>query len=173
MKKSSLLLVIAITLATTAFAQNPGRGAQRSSITMAVEGLNCTTSLGGFTFPAMSWSFGATDTLPAAGGSGGVTGKVSLSDLMITKRTDSCSPALFTATVSGRHFRRVTLIQQDTHRDDTFKVTMEEVIVSSYQIGGTERDEVPSEQVAFHFSKICFEDTQSGAKACYDLILGR
>jgi len=104
MKKSSLLLVIVVAVAASALAQNAGqRGnfGQKSSIAVTVEGLNCTTSLGAGTFPALSWSFGAQNTVSTTGGGGGGTGKVSLSDLAISKRADSCSPALFTATVSG------------------------------------------------------------------------
>lgn len=174
MKKSSLLLVVALALTVSALAENPGRGfGPKSSITVSVDGLNCTTSLGAGAFPALSWSFGANNTTSTAGGTGGGAGKVSLSDLHISRRTDSCSPALFTATVSGKHFLHVTLVQQDTRKDDTFKVTMDEVLVSSYQIGGTQNDEVPTEQVSFNYSKICFEDVQSGAKACYDLKTGK
>jgi type VI secretion system secreted protein Hcp len=177
MKKFSLVVLVSILLAASALAQNAGpRGhfdGPRSSITVTVNGLTCATSTAS-SFSALAWSFGATQTIASGGaGGGGGTGKSTVSDLTISKRTDACSPALFAATVSGKHFNTVTVVQQDTQKDDTFKVTLEQVLVSSYQLGGSQSQEVPTEQVSFHFNKICFEDSQSGTKACYDATTGK
>jgi type VI secretion system Hcp family effector len=177
MKKFCLVALPLLLLTASALAQNaPARGrfdGLKSSITVMVEGLNCTTSVGSAAFSALSWSFGAIQPVQSGGTGGGTSaGKASLSDLSISKRTDACSPALFAAAVSGKHFQKVTVVQQDVQKDDTFKVTLEQVLVSSYQLGGTQSQEVPTEQVSFSFAKICFEDSQSGAKACYNLATG-
>jgi type VI protein secretion system component Hcp len=173
MKKISLLLVMAVALAASAIAQNAHANfGQRSSITVNLNDASiCTTSLGGGIFPALSWSFGAVQPISTSvGGGGGTSGKAQVSDLTISKRTDACSPALFNLVVTGKHIAKVTLTQEDTKKDDTFKVTLEEVLVSSYQIGGTQSDEVPTEQVAFHFAKTCLEDIQTSTKTCYNAV---
>jgi len=163
MKKMSLLLFVFTALAV-ASAQND----RRSAITVSVDGLNCTSSLGAGAFPALSWTFAATDAVSTGGtGSGGSVGKTTISTLNITKRADSCSPLLFNDVVTGRHIKSVTIVQE-SNRNDVFTVTLSNVIISSYQLGGDQSSAVPTEQIAFAFSKICLADSQSGTKACYN-----
>jgi type VI protein secretion system component Hcp len=167
--KGVLLLVLAICVAASA--QN-GRPGNRSSIVVTVDGLNCSTSLGTGVFPALAWSFGATDSLSSGGtGSGGSTGKVALSSLTVSKRADSCSPRLFGDVVTGRHIKTVTIVQENTRGDD-FTVALSDAIVSGYQLGGNESSEFPTEQISFAFSKICLTDSQSGTKTCYNPATG-
>ncbi len=177
MKKFSLVVFALVLLTASGLAQNAAARTRfdgpKSSITVTVDGLSCTTPLGLGAFSALAWSFGATQSISSGGTGGGAgAGKPSVSDLSVSKRTDACSPALFAATVSGKHFPKVTVVQQDAQKDDTFKVTLEQVLVSSYQLGGSQSQEVPTEQVSFNFAKICFEDSQSGAKACYNATTG-
>lgn len=167
--KGVLLFVFAMCVAASA--QN-GRSANRSSIVVTVDGLNCSTSLGTGVFPALAWSFGATDSLSTGGtGTGGSVGKVAVSNLNVSKRADSCSPRLFADVVSGRHIKTVTIVQENT-RSEAFTVTLSDVIVSGYQLGGTESTELPTEQISFAFSKICLADQQSGTKTCYNPLTG-
>jgi type VI protein secretion system component Hcp len=167
--KSVLLFVLAICVAASA--QN-GRSGNRSSIVVTVDGLNCSTSLGTGAFNALAWSFGATDATSSGGsGSGGSTGKVALSTLTVSKRADTCSPRLFADVVLGRHIKTVTIVQENTH-NEAFTVTLSDAIVSGYQLGGTESSELPTEQIAFEFSKICLTDVQSGTKTCYNPATG-
>lgn len=168
-KKCVLLFVFAMCVAVSA--QN-GRSANRSSIVVTVDGLNCSTSLGTGVFSALAWSFGATDALTTGGvGTGGSTGKVAVTNLSISKRADSCSPRLFADVVSARHIKSVTIVQENT-RNEAFTVTLSDVIVSSYQLGGNESTELPTEQISFDFSKICLTDSQSGTKTCYSPLTG-
>jgi type VI protein secretion system component Hcp len=51
-------------------------------------------------------------------------------------------------------------------------VTLSDVIVSGYQLGGNQSSELPTEQIAFEFSKICLMDVQSGTKTCYNPATG-
>ena len=170
MKKIGVLLFV-FAICVAAFAQN-GRSGNRSSIVVTVDGLNCSTSLGTGAFNALAWSFGATDAVSSGGtGSGGSTGKVSLSNLTISKRADTCSPRLFADVVLGRHIKTVTIVQENT-RSEAFTVTLSDVIVSGYQLGGTESTDLPTEQIAFEFSKICLLDVQSGTKTCYNPATG-
>lgn len=167
--KGVLLFVLAMCIA--AAAQN-GRSPNRSSIVVTVDGLNCSTSLGTGVFPALAWSFGATDAISTGGtGTGGSVGKVAVTNLTVSKRADSCSPRLFADVVTGRLIKSVTIVQENT-RSEAFTVTLSDVIVSSYQLGGTESTELPTEQIAFEFRKICLTDSQSGTKTCYSPLTG-
>jgi type VI protein secretion system component Hcp len=167
--KGVLLFVLAICVAASA--QN-GRSGNRSSIVVTVDGLNCSTSLGTGAFNALAWSFGATDAVSTGGtGSGGSTGKVALSTLTVSKRADTCSPRLFADVVLGRHIKTVTIVQENT-RSEAFTVTLSDVIVSGYQLGGNQSSEFPTEQIGFEFSKICLMDVQSGTKTCYNPATG-
>lgn len=172
MKKITTLCAVTILLATAAWAQNgQGRG-RRSTIVVTVEGLSCTTSAGTGMFPALTWSFGATQTVNTTGGGAGA-GKANITDVTVTKRTDSCSPILFGDVATGRHIARVTIVQQDNNHDDVFNVVLQDVIVSSYQLSGTQADEVPTEQISFNFAKITLTDAISGNKFSWDLRLNR
>jgi type VI protein secretion system component Hcp len=142
-----------------------------------VDGLNCSTPVGTGTFAALSWSFGANQsstTGSASSGAGaGKASPASLTSLNLTKRADSCSPLLFGDVVSGRVLKAVTLVQQDKAKDDVFTVTLTNVSVSTYQLGGDQSSEIPTEQISFTFGKICVSDTQSGTKFCWDSTTNR
>jgi type VI secretion system Hcp family effector len=145
----------------------------RSSIIVTVDGLNCTTSAGTASFAALSWSFSATQAqTTGSAGTGAGAGKASLTGLNVTKRADSCSPALFGAVVSGKVVKSLTLAQ-DNAKEDVFTVTLTNVLVSSYQLSGEQSSDIPSEQVSFVFQKICVSDTQSGTKFCWDASANR
>ena len=166
MKKTGLLLFV-LAMIATASAQND-RPANRSAITVAVDGLNCSTTLGTGAFPALAWSFNATDALSTGGtGGGGSASKTTVSSLTVSKRADNCSPLLFADVVSGRHIKTVTIVQEN-NRNEVFTVTLSNAIISNYQLGGDQSSSLPTEQIAFSFSKICLADSQSGTKACYN-----
>lgn len=170
MKKTGVLLFVFI-LCIAASAQN-GRSTNRSSIVVTVNGLNCSTPLGTGVFPALAWSFGATDSLSISGAGGGTSsGKVTLSNLTVSKNADSCSPRLFGDVVIGRHIKTVTIVQENT-RSESFTVTLSDVLVSSYQLGGSESSEFPTEQISFTFTQICLADSQTGTKTCYNPLTG-
>jgi|SRR5215472_10892289 len=60
--------------------------------------------------PVNSFALGASNPAEIAAASGGAgAGKVSLSDLTITKNVDKASPSLFSACASGRHFATAQL----------------------------------------------------------------
>jgi type VI protein secretion system component Hcp len=168
MKKTTLLLFV-FAMCVAASAQN-GRSFNRSIITVSVDGLNCSTTLGGGVFPALSWTFAASEAVSSTG-SGGSAGKPVLSTVNVTKRADSCSPRLFNDVVTGRRVKTVTIVQENT-RSEIFTVTLSNVIISSYQIGGDQSGELPAEQISFSFSSICLADSQSGTKTCYNSATG-
>ncbi len=168
LRKISMLFVFALVGATVALAQNPhARFDGRSTITVAVDGFTCNNNQG--VIPALSWSFGVSNPTVVSAGGGAGAGKAHLSDLSVSRRADGCSPLLFAASVTGKIFKSVTVVQQDVQKDDIFTVTLQDVIISSFQLGGDHSNEVPSEQIGFSYEKICVADNGTGTKACWDL----
>jgi type VI secretion system secreted protein Hcp len=168
LKKTLLLFVFTMLGTTVALTQNPrARFDGRSTITVAVDGFTCNNNSG--TIPALSWSFGVATPAQVNTGGGAVAGKANLTDLSVTRRADGCTPLLFAASVTGKVFKSVTVVQQDAQKDDTFTVTLQDVIISSYQLGGDHGSEVPSEQIGFSYERICVADNGTGNKACWDL----
>jgi len=172
MKKITMLVVCTLLLAAAAWGQN-GRD-RHSTITVTVDGLSCTTPAGTGMFSALSWGFGATLPVTSSTGSGAASsGKATLSDVAISKRTDSCSPLLFGDVALGRHIKKVTILQQDGNKDDVFQLTLEEVIISSYQLSGDEGHEVPTEQISLNYAKITIKDMITGTTFGWNVALNR
>jgi type VI secretion system secreted protein Hcp len=168
LRKLLMLFVLTLLGATFALGQNPrARSDGHSTMTVTVDGFTCNNNQG--TIPALSWSFGVTTATQVNTGGGASASKANLSDLSITHRADGCTPLLFAASVTGKVFKSVTVVQQDAQKDDTFTVTLQDVIISSYQLGGDHGNEVPSEQIGFSYEKICVADNGTGSKACWDL----
>lgn len=102
-----------------------------------------------------SFDWGVTNSARQSS-SGGGSGKVTFSDLTITKPVDTSSPKLLQATSSGTHFSeakldvtRLIADKQQTYLEFKFQ----EVLVSGYQISGT-ADTIPTETLTLNFSKI-------------------
>jgi type VI protein secretion system component Hcp len=162
MKKIGVVLGILLMLTSFGWAQ-------KSKISVAVDGLSCSTPAGPGTFAATAWSFGAANTSDSSGGSGGaIVGKASVGDLNITKAFDPCSPALFGGVVTGKFYKSVTLTQTEKKDSDYLIVTLTNVLISSYQISGNQANEDPFESVSFNFAKICIFESSSGSKFCFD-----
>lgn len=131
-----------------------------------------------------SFSWGASQagieqmSFAGAGGGRGV-GKVSVHDISITKSVDKATPVLMLSSAVGTHYPRVVLSVRKAGGDqqqEYFKVTLTDVMVSSYQLGGSQGT-VPTDNFSLNFSKIEFEyrpqsaDGSLGApvKAGYDV----
>ncbi|MGH9520925.1 MAG: type VI secretion system tube protein Hcp [Terriglobales bacterium] len=105
----------------------------------------------------------------SSGSTGAGAGKASISDLNVQKSFDQCSPALFGAVVTGKHFNTVTLTQLDANNNVVLTLTLSEVLVSAWQMSGTVSQDLPIESVSFAFAKVCVAETAGGGKFCYDL----
>ena len=105
----------------------------------------------------LSWSWGATNSGSAAAGGNTSTGKVNVQDLSITKRFDKSSPQLFLRCATGQHISTATLsVRKAGKRDqeDYLKITMTDVMVSSYQTGVASGGDAPADSVSFNFAKV-------------------
>ena len=104
-----------------------------------------------------SFSWGASNSGSAAHGGGAGAGKVSMQDFSFTTRVNRASPKLFLACATGQHIKSALLTIRGSGREQAefLKVTMSDVLVSSYkQDGSSEGDEVPTDQISMNFSKI-------------------
>src|SRR3546814_2383573 len=74
-------------------------------------------------------------------GGGGGTGKAEFSDINFSKQADKSSPKLVKAAAEGEHIKEVVLTCRKASgkggQVEYLKVTMNDVMVSSYQTGGS------------------------------------
>ena len=104
-----------------------------------------------------SYSWGQVQSGSAGHGGGGGAGKVQPQDFHFVKKVDKASPVLMIACATGQHFKSVILTARKAGagQQEYLKITMEDVLISSYQIGGSAHsDVVPLDQVAMNFAKL-------------------
>jgi type VI secretion system secreted protein Hcp len=132
------------------------------------------------TIEVESFSWGATQQGSFSAGSGGGAGKVSFQDLHLTTRVNKSSPILMLACATGQHIKKATLFVRKAGGDqhDYYKVDMTDLLVSSYQSGGSSgSDALPVDQFSLNFGAIKFEykpqkadgSLDSAVTAGYDL----
>jgi len=104
-----------------------------------------------------SFSWGATNSGSHAGGTGGGAGKVSFQDITFSCHVNKSSPILMLNCATGEHIKKAVLFvrKQGTDQQDYYKVTLSDLLVSSYQSGGAHG--VPMDQFSLNFTKILFE----------------
>lgn len=113
-----------------------------------------------------SFSWGASQSGTFATGGGGGAGKVAMQDFHFTMGMNTASPALFLACAQGAHLKNATLTCRKAGKDqqEFLKVTMSDVMVSSFQTGGQGGgDVVPSDQISLNFAKIEIEYKEQDA----------
>jgi type VI secretion system secreted protein Hcp len=111
-----------------------------------------------------SWSWGETNSGSHAGGGGGGAGKVSMNDYNFTMRINKASPKLFLACATGQHIKEALLTCRKAGKEqqEYLKIKFTELLVSSYQTGGSSGDVVPVDSISLNFTKI--EMTYSSQK---------
>ena len=111
-----------------------------------------------------SFSWGETQSGTFAVGGGGGSGKVSMQDFHFTMLVNKASPALFLACAQGDHIKNAILTCRKAGKDqqEFMKVTMNDVLVSSFQIGGA-GGVVPTDQISLNFAKIEVEYKEQDA----------
>jgi type VI secretion system secreted protein Hcp len=92
-----------------------------------------------------------------SGSSGGEarSGRANVQDVTITKVLDKTSPLLFDDCVTGNYLKKVDILYDKPMGDsqeDYFKIHMEDALITSIQLSGTQEN--PMESISFAFSKI-------------------
>ena len=115
----------------------------------------------------LSFSWGVSHAAPAGGGGALVP---QFNDLVITKRTDKSSPLLMLSTASGKQHPRVvlTLTREGEPKGGYYTITLEEVLVTSFQTSGNAGDDRPTESLSLNYTKIKFEYTPMKADGTPD-----
>lgn len=108
-----------------------------------------------------AWSFGASNAGSSSLGTGLGSGKVSLHDFNFTVENGKASVQLFLACAKGNHIPNAILSCRKTGGDGTpytyYKVTFENLVISSFQTGGSQGGGLPMENISFNFTKITHE----------------
>ena len=108
-----------------------------------------------------SFSWGVTNTGSASSGGGGGSEKAVSQDFHFTSSLSKAAPSLMLACATGRHSRSATLTCRKAGgagQIEFLKIRLEDVLVSSYQIGGVPPSDalVPTDQFSLNFGKIDF-----------------
>ena len=103
----------------------------------------------------MSWSWGLTQSGNTHLGPGSGAGKVAVQDVSFVKYTDGATAALVKFCMNGKHFKEAQLIVRKAgeHPLEYLIVKMEDLIVSSVQTGGSQGEEMLTENVTLNFAK--------------------
>jgi type VI secretion system secreted protein Hcp len=106
-----------------------------------------------------AWSWGETNAGGHAYGGGGGAGKVSMNDFNFTMRVNKSSPKLLLACASGQHIPSALLTCRKAGKDqqEYLKIKFTDLLISSFQTGGSAGDVVPVDNISLNFSKIEYE----------------
>lgn len=106
-----------------------------------------------------SFSWGETNTGSAVQGGGFGAGKVAMQDFHFTMTVNKSSPKLMLACANGQHIKTAVLTARKAGKDqqEFLKWTLSDILVSSYQHGGSQGDVIPVDQISFNFGKVDME----------------
>ena len=106
-----------------------------------------------------SWSWGATNTGSHQQGGGGGSGKVHMQDFHFTMRNNKASPKLLLACANGEHVKTALLTCRKAGKDqqEYLKISFKDILISSFQSGGSEHAEIPVDQISLNFAAIKIE----------------
>jgi type VI secretion system secreted protein Hcp len=104
-----------------------------------------------------SWSWGESQGGTHAAGGGGGAGKVHMQDFHFVMKVNKASPKLMLACATGEHVKKAVLTCRKAGKEqqEYLKIEMTDVLVSSYQTGGSGHGGVvPTDQISINFAKI-------------------
>ncbi len=106
-----------------------------------------------------SWSWSEHQGGTSAHGGGAGAGKVSMQDFHFVMKVNKASPKLLLACATGEHIKKGLLTCRKAGKDqqEYLKITLTDVLVSSYQTGGSQSDVLPVDQISLNYSQIEFE----------------
>jgi type VI secretion system secreted protein Hcp len=105
----------------------------------------------------LSYSWGATQSGTLGTGGGGGAGKVQFNDFHFTQKTTKASPSLFLACASGQHLKEATITVRKaggSQSQEYLILKMSDILVTSFQSGGSSGEDRPTENVSMAFAKV-------------------
>jgi type VI secretion system secreted protein Hcp len=117
-----------------------------------------------------SWSWGETQSGSSSVGGGGGAGKVSMQDFSFSMAVNKASPLLFLSCATGKHIAKASLVcrKAGDKQQEYLKIHFEDLLISSYQTGGSAGQEIPIDSISFNFAKIKMEYAPQTAKGGLD-----
>lgn len=112
------------------------------------------------TIEVMSFSWGVTNAGSYGSNMGGGAGKASFQDMHFTSSVGKASANLAQACASGKHITKAVLYvrKQGEQQQDYYVVTLEDLLVSSYQSGDAAGgSSIPTDQFSLNYAKIKYE----------------
>lgn len=130
----------------------------------------------------LSWSWGMSTTGSFAVGAGGSAGKANIQDVNITKFLDKSSTSFMKALVGNAHADSATFtVSKGTGDERTkyFTVKLSPVMVTSYNLSGSDGTDLMMESITLGFQKYEVEyfkqddkgTVASAGKTSYDMML--
>lgn len=118
------------------------------------------------TIEIQSFSWGCSNPGSFSSTTGGGAGKVNFQDLHLTSYVNKASPVLMLSAASGKHIGKAVLFvrKQGGDQEDFYKVTLHDLLISSYQSGDSTGGSLPVDQFSINFAKIKFEYAPQDAK---------
>lgn len=104
----------------------------------------------------LSWSWGVHQSGTMSYGGGGGAGKASFNDFHFVMKVNKATPKLMLACANGEHIKKAVLTCRKAGKDqqEFLKITLSDVLVSSYQTGGSGHgDIVPTDQISINYAK--------------------
>ncbi|WP_199085530.1 type VI secretion system tube protein Hcp [Bosea sp. ASV33] len=112
------------------------------------------------TIEVASFSWGISNQGSHASNAGGGAGKASFQDIHFTSSVGKASANLALSCASGKHIKKAVLYvrKQGETQQDYYVVTLEDLLVSSYQSGDhAGGSSIPTDQFSLNYAKIKYE----------------
>ncbi len=105
-----------------------------------------------------SFSWGVSNTASGPAGGGGGAGKASFTDMNFVSALSKVGPSLMLACATGTHLRTATLTCRKAGGNgiEFLKIKLSDILVSSYQSGGSVGADLPEDSFSLNFTKIDF-----------------
>lgn len=116
----------------------------------------------------LAWSWGMSQSGTMHMSTGGGAGKANVQDLSFTHYLDAASPNLMKMCCNGKHITKAVLTCRSAGENplEYLKITMEQVMVTSVQLGGSYGEERFTENFTLNFAEVGVEyQPQSGTGA--------
>jgi type VI secretion system secreted protein Hcp len=107
----------------------------------------------------ISFQIGMTNAGSGATGGGSGVNKVNFDDITIQKYVDKSSPNFMMCCANGAHIDKafIHVRKAGENPQKYLTITMEEVFISSFSVGGGDGQGLPVDHIALNFSKIEFK----------------
>lgn len=112
---------------------------------------------GAMDIESFSWGIVNAGSMEVAGGGG--SGRSSFQDIHFVKNVDKSSPSLALSCATGKHFTKATLTLRKAgeKQKDYYIVTLDDVMVTSFQAGASNGSPTIMDQFSLNFAKIKWE----------------